>query len=91
FGLVRLMIERRDLLLGTGEGGRVRFSFRPGGQARLDPLKLATLVQRSRGVYRLTPEMKLVVKIDPHLKGHHLISEAKKVLRDLGACAATVL
>ena len=50
----------------------------------LDGMKVAGLVQRSKGIYRLTPDMKLVVKLGAEVRGPSLIAEAKKVLRDLG-------
>ena len=56
--------------------------------AKLDGGKLALLVQRSKGVYRLTPELKLISRFPDHVKGPELIAEAKKVLRDLDRCAA---
>ena len=53
----------------------------------MDPTRLAALVQRSKGVYRLTPEMKLVAKREGSDQPPLLLSEARKVLRDLSACA----
>jgi transcription-repair coupling factor (superfamily II helicase) len=58
-----------------------------GADALLDPARLAALVQRSKGVYRLTPEMKLVAKREGPDQAPLLLAEAKKVLRDLSACA----
>jgi hypothetical protein len=31
--------------------------------------------------------MKLVVRLDPQVKGHDFVTHARKVLRDLGKCA----
>jgi len=45
------------------------------------------MVQRSKGHYRLTPDMKLMVRVPEGLKGLELVNEAKTVLRDLGTCA----
>jgi transcription-repair coupling factor (superfamily II helicase) len=50
--------------------------------------KVLALVQRSKGGYRLTPEMKLVAILDPK-KGstpHNLLAATKRVLRDLLLC-----
>ncbi len=85
--LMLLKIDMRELSLRTLEAGAGRLVVTLGAEARLDPVRVATLVQRSKGLYRLTPDMKLVAKVDAALKGQHLVAEAKKVLRDLSACA----
>jgi len=77
----------RDLRLRALEGGPGRLVVTLGADALLDGMKVAGLVQRSKGVYRLTPDMKLVVKLGAEVRGPSLIAEAKKVLRDLGTCA----
>jgi transcription-repair coupling factor (superfamily II helicase) len=59
-----------------------------GAAARLDGVKLAALVQRSRGLYRLTPDMKLVARVDDTVKGEAWVGAARKVLTDLDRCAA---
>ncbi|MFY0564134.1 transcription-repair coupling factor [Archangium lansingense] len=82
-----LKIDMRDLRLRALEGGPGRLVVTLGADALLDGMKVAGLVQRSKGVYRLTPDMKLVVKLGAEVKGQALIAEAKKVLRDLGTCA----
>jgi transcription-repair coupling factor (superfamily II helicase) len=82
-----LKIDMRDLRLRALEAGAGRLVVTLGADALLDPMKVAALVQRSKGLYRLTPDMKLVVKLDAHVKGHALVAEAKKALRDLGTCA----
>jgi transcription-repair coupling factor (superfamily II helicase) len=72
---------------GSGQGpGRVVFAL--GNDALLDAGKLAGLVQRSRGAYRLTPEMKLVATVDPARTKlpHDLLAAVKHVLRDLLGC-----
>ena len=82
-----LKIDMRDLRLRALEGAPGRLVVTLGADALLDGMKVATLVQKSKGVYRLTPDMKLVLKLGPEVKGQALIAEAKKVLRDLGTCA----
>jgi transcription-repair coupling factor (superfamily II helicase) len=85
--MMLLKVGMRDLRLRALESGPGRLVVTLGGDALLEPSKVALLVQRSKGVYRLTPEMKLVVRRDGPDKPELLIGEAKKVLRDLGACA----
>ena len=82
-----LKIDMRDLRLRTLEMGPGRLVVTLGADALLDGVKVATLVQKSKGHYRLTPDMKLVVKLSPEVKDQALIVEAKKVLRDLFTCA----
>jgi transcription-repair coupling factor (superfamily II helicase) len=82
-----LKIDMRDLRLRALEGGPGRLVVTLGADALLDGMKVAALVQKSKGVYRLTPDMKLVVKLGAEVKGQALIAEARKVLRDLNTCA----
>jgi len=82
-----LRIAMRDLRLRALESGPGRLVVTLGGDALLDPAKVAALVQRSKGVYRLTPEMKLVARRQGPDQPTLLLGEAKKVLHDLGACA----
>jgi transcription-repair coupling factor (superfamily II helicase) len=86
-----LRIAMRDLRLRALESGPGRLVVTLGGDALLDPAKVAALVQRSKGVYRLTPEMKLVARTQGPEQPTLLLGEAKKVLRDLGTCAMPVL
>ena len=80
-------IDMRELRLRGLEGGPGRLSVTLGGDALLDGAKLLALVQRSKGYYRLTPDMKLIVKPGPEVRDQGLIAEAKKVMRDLFTCA----
>ncbi|WNG23907.1 transcription-repair coupling factor [Cystobacter fuscus] len=80
-------IDMRELRVRGLEGGPGRLSVILGGDALLDGAKLLALVQRSKGYYRLTPDMKLLVKLGAEVKGPALIVEAKKVMRDLFTCA----
>jgi transcription-repair coupling factor (superfamily II helicase) len=79
----------RDLRLRALESGPGRLVVTLGADASLDPAKTAALIQRSKGIYRLTPEMKLVAKRQGPDQPIQLLAEAKKVLGDLAACAAT--
>jgi transcription-repair coupling factor (superfamily II helicase) len=82
-----LKIDLRRLQLRQLDGGPGRLVATLGGEARLDPGKVAALVQRSQGVYRLTPDMKLVARLDAGVTGLEFIPAARKVVRDLLACA----
>ncbi len=85
--LMLLKIDMRHLCLRGLDSGPGRLVVTLGADARVDASKLIGLVQRSKGLYRLTPDMKLVAKISEHTKGQDFIAEAKKVLRDLATCA----
>ena len=80
-------IDMRELRLRGLEGGPGRLSVMLGSDALLDGAKLLALVQRSKGYYRLTPDLKLLVKPAPEVREQGLIAEAKKVMRDLFTCA----
>ena len=88
--LTRLMAIKADLRalrLRALESGPGRLVFTLGPDASLDPAKVASLVARG-GSYRLTPDMKLVVKIAPDLGGERLLEAAREALRDLARCTA---
>ena len=70
------------------DAGPGRLVLTLGAEAKLDGGKLASLVQESRGLYRLTPDLKLLVKLDASVKGYDFVPAARKVLRDLRACAS---
>ncbi|MFT3709837.1 MAG: transcription-repair coupling factor [Archangium sp.] len=89
--VMSLKIELRKLALRQLDGGPGRIVVTLGADARLDGAKLATLVQRSKGLYRLTPDLKLVVKLDASVKGMEFIPAARKVLRDLYSSRASSL
>jgi transcription-repair coupling factor (superfamily II helicase) len=84
--LMMLKIDLRALQLRSLDGGPGRIVVTLGSDALLDGYKVAALVQKSKGVYRLTPDLKLVAKMDAHLKGKDFIPAARKVVRDLLAC-----
>jgi transcription-repair coupling factor (superfamily II helicase) len=85
--LTLLKIDMRDLRLRALESGAGRLVVTLGADALLDGPRVAMLVQRSKGLYRLTPDMKLIAKVPEGTKGHALVVEAKKVFRDLNTCA----
>ncbi|MBL8914532.1 MAG: transcription-repair coupling factor [Archangium sp.] len=86
--VMNLKIELRKLALRQLDGGPGRVVVTLGADARLDGAKLATMVQRSKGLYRLTPDLKLVAKLDQSVKGAEFVPAARKVLRDLYSCRA---
>jgi len=88
--LTRMMAIKADLRalrLRALESGPARLVITLGPDAALDPAKLAALVAGG-GNYRLTPDMKLVVKTPPDLGGERLLEAARQALRDLARCAA---
>ena len=79
----------RRLRLRTLESGPGRVVLSLGHEAELDAKRLAALVQRSRGRYRLTPEMKLVASLDAKARSpQDLLAACKRVLKDLLTCQA---
>lgn len=86
-----LKLELRKLALRQLDGGPGRLVVTLGNEARLDGARLLTLVQKSKGLYRLTPELKLIVKLDASVKGMDFIPTARKVVRDLWAARSSVL
>jgi transcription-repair coupling factor (superfamily II helicase) len=83
-----LKIDLRHLQLRQLDGGPGRLVATLGVDARLDPASLARLVQKSKSVYRLTPDMKLVAKLEASVKGMELLPAARKLVRDLLSCAS---
>jgi transcription-repair coupling factor (superfamily II helicase) len=86
--VMQLKIDLRKLALRQMDGGPGRLVVTLGHDARLDGGKLARLVQKSKGLYRLTPDLKLVVKLDASVTSHEFVPAARKVLRDLQGCAS---
>lgn len=86
-----LKIELRKLALRQLDGGPGRIVVTLGADARLDGGRLITLAQKSKGLYRITPDLKLVVKLDPSVKGMEFIPAARKAVRDLWACRSSAL
>ncbi len=85
--LMLLKMDLRELSLRALDAGPGRLVVTLGQDAQLDGHKLAALVQKSRGRLRLTPELKLIEKIDEHLKGEALIAPAKELLISLLKCS----
>jgi transcription-repair coupling factor (superfamily II helicase) len=81
--LMLLKLELRRLRLRALESGPARVVLTLGQDALLDPAKMAAFIQKAKGAYKLTPDMKLVAKINPDAKDQDLIAEAKRVLREL--------
>jgi len=85
--VMSLKMDLRELRIRALDQGPGRLVVTLGPDARLEPSKLASWIQRSKGQYRLTPDMKLVAKVAEGLKGANLLSEAKRLVKDLGKCA----
>ncbi len=96
--LMQVKVRLRALGIRGLEAGAGRLVFSLGREARLDPLRLASHVQGSRGALRLTPDMKLVAAIgSPPARGgspaaeaaagRELLAAARSVLAGLAACA----
>jgi transcription-repair coupling factor (superfamily II helicase) len=86
--LMLLKIDMRPLRLRTLDAGPGRLVVTLGQDAALDGGKLMQLVQRSKGFYRLTPDLKLISRLDPNIQGNELVLEARKVLKDLHSVRA---
>jgi transcription-repair coupling factor (superfamily II helicase) len=81
-----LKIDLRELRVRSLEAGPGRLVLTLGPDARVDGAKLAALVQRSGGKYRLTPDLKLLVRTPEGLRGHALLTEARKLVSDAARC-----
>ena len=98
--VMRLKMSMRELRLRALDLGPARLVVTLGPDAALGPRKLAALVQRSQGFYRLTPELKLVARASfqagapaPGQRPRppspaEVLDLARRVLKDLLACAA---
>jgi transcription-repair coupling factor (superfamily II helicase) len=85
--LTSLRIAMRKLRLRGLETGPGRLVLSLGPEAALEPHKLTARVLRSRGMWRLTPEMKLIAKLPGELKGPDLLMAARKLVDEVAACA----
>jgi transcription-repair coupling factor (superfamily II helicase) len=81
--LMLLKLELRELRMRALESGPGRLVLTLGQDAALDPARMAAFIQKSKGAFKLTPDMKLVARIDDQAQGQDLIAEAKRVLREL--------
>ncbi|MFT3839403.1 MAG: transcription-repair coupling factor [Myxococcaceae bacterium] len=82
--LMRLKMRMRDLRLRSMDAGPGKLVLTLGPDALLDGAKIAALVQKSKGTYRLTPEMKLVATVAGGTAD--LTRVAQTVLTDLERC-----
>lgn len=89
----------RSLRLRALESGPARLVLTLGPDPLLSPTKLtALLAQAEKRVtagkkplepkYRLTPDMKLVARMDPDLAGEALLAKAEEILREVARCRA---
>ena len=92
--VMSLKNELRGLRMRGLKSGPGRLVAVLGPEAALDPLKLAQLVARGKGRYRLTPGMELVATVEtPALKEGELpagvaLESARQLLLELRKCAS---
>jgi transcription-repair coupling factor (superfamily II helicase) len=77
--------ELRALQMRGLKSGPGRLVLQLGPDAALDPAKLAALVAKAKGRYRLTPGMELVASIP---ETADVLSSARSLLQDLRKCAS---
>ena len=82
-----LKLQMRGMRLRNLDTGPARLVFTLGPDAALDPVALTRLVASSGGIYRLTPDMKLIARVNSETRGDRFVVEARKVLTDLARCA----
>ena len=87
--LMSLKMTMRGMRLRQLDGGPGRLVVTLGPDALLDGVKLAKLVQKSKGALRLTPDMKLIARLEADVRGMEFVSQARKVLRDLEGLSVT--
>ena len=75
--------ELRALRMRGLKSGPGRLVAQLGPDAALDPVKLASLVGKAKGRYRLTPGMELVAAVE----GADVLASARQLLQDLRKCA----
>ncbi|HEY2031804.1 MAG TPA: TRCF domain-containing protein, partial [Myxococcales bacterium] len=75
--------ELRGLRMRGLKSGPGRLVVQLGPDATLDPVKLAALVGKAKGRYRLTPGMELVATVE----GPDVLASARQLLQDLRKCA----
>jgi transcription-repair coupling factor (superfamily II helicase) len=83
--VMSLKNELRALRMRGLKSGPGRLVAQLGPDAALDPAKLAQLVARGKGKYRLTPGMELVATVDEKAA---VLESARSLLQELRRCAA---
>ncbi len=76
--------ELRALRMRGLKSGPGRLVVQLGPDATLDPVRLAQLVAKGKGRYRLTPGMELVAILDPQAA---VLEAARQLVRELRSCA----
>ena len=76
--------ELRALRIRGLKSGPGRLVVQLGPDATLDPVRLAQLVAKGKGRYRLTPGMELVAIIDPQAA---VLAAARQLVLELRSCA----
>jgi len=77
--------ELRALRMRGLKSGPAPLVVQLGPDAALDPVRLAQLVAKGKGRYRLTPGMELVAVIDSEAA---VLESARQLVRDPRACAS---
>ena len=85
--VMSLKNELRALQMRGLKSGPGRLVVQLGPDAALDPVKLAQLVAKGKGRYRLTPGMELVATAE---EGLPVLEAARSLLRSLRGCAAAI-
>jgi transcription-repair coupling factor (superfamily II helicase) len=83
--VMSLKNELRALRMRGLKHGPGRLVAQLGPDAALDPARLAALVGKGKGRYRLTPGMELVATVDEQTA---VLESARALLQDLRKCAA---
>ena len=83
--VMSLKNELRALRMRGLKSGPGRLVLQLGPDAALDPVKLAQLVAKAKGRYRLTPGMELVASIAEQTP---VLEAARSLLQDLRKCAS---
>ncbi len=81
-----LRIALRKLRLRGLEAGAGRLVLSLGPSPALDAGRLAAKVQKSAGRWRLTPDMKLVSRLDGSPEGQDLLEAARVLVREVASC-----
>ncbi|WP_157370764.1 transcription-repair coupling factor [Vulgatibacter incomptus] len=88
--VMAIKADLRALRLRALEAGPSRIAITLGPDAALDPAKLTGLVSTGgkEPRYRLTPDLKLLVRTPPDMGAEALLEAARDALRDLARCSA---